>query len=78
MGKRYKEFDVPPEQLAANSSDDMLMLTAVLGIAIGVVLVILGRVGKQMWMWVWGIGLILSSSYLAWVMHTGRKLFVYF
>jgi len=48
MGKRYREFDVPLEQLAANSSDHMSILTAVLGIGIGVVLVILGRLGKQM------------------------------
>jgi len=71
MGKRYKGIDIPAEQLAANSSDEMLMLTAVLGALIGIVRVVMGRTGKPIWMWAWGYGLVLSSLYLGWLMQTG-------
>lgn len=57
---RYKEGE-EPLPLAANASDDMLILTAVLGFFIGFVLVYLGRLGDQMWMRVWGVGLVLVS-----------------
>lgn len=62
---RYKEGDIPKEQLAVHASDDMLLLTAIMGVFIGLALTVLGRKGKQMWMWVWGLGLILCSIYLA-------------
>lgn len=74
---RYKDGEViiPKEQMAIHSSDDMLLLTAVLGILIGLALTFLGRKGKQMWMWVWGIGLMLCSIYLGASMLFGLKLF---
>lgn len=74
---RYKEGDVliPKEQMAIHASDDMLMLTAVLGVLIGLALTFLGRKGKQMWMWVWGIGLMLCSAYLGASMLFGLRLF---
>ncbi len=75
---RYKEGDIPKEQMAVHASDDMLMLTAVLGVIIGIILTILGRKGKQMWMWVWGIGLVLCSIYLGLSMAFGLTLFGYF
>lgn len=75
---RYKEGDIPKEQLAVHASDDMLILTAVLGFFIGIVLTFLGRKGKQMWMWVWGIGLIICSVYLGLSMTVGLKLFTHF
>lgn len=56
---RYAEGETLP--LAQSASDDMLILTAVLGFFIGLVLVYLGRLGKQMWMWVWGAGLVVVS-----------------
>lgn len=58
---RYKEGEAPPLPLAQNASDDMLILTAVLGFFIGIILFFLGRYGKQMWMWVWGLGLVFVS-----------------
>jgi len=73
-----KQFEIPTEQLAINSSDGMLMLTAVLGTIIGILLVLLGRKGKQMWMWVWGYGLVACSIYLGITMKYGVKLFTYF
>ena len=47
---RYREGEELP--LAQYASDDMLLLTAGLGIIIGIVLTILGKLGKQMWMFV--------------------------
>jgi len=72
---RYKEHEVPTEQLAANASDDMLFLTAIMGTVIGILLVFLGRKGKQMWMWVWGYGLIVCSVYLGLSMRFGVRWF---
>lgn len=75
---RYKEGDIPKEQMAVHASDDMLLLTAVMGVCIGIILTVLGRKGKQMWMWVWGIGLIICSFYLGISMYFDVKLFEYF
>jgi hypothetical protein len=57
---RYSD-DIPREQLAMHASDNMLLFTAVLAVFIGIILVILGRKGKQLWMVVWSIGLIICS-----------------
>ncbi len=59
---RYKEGEAAP--LAQNASDEMLILTAVLGFFIGFVLIYLGRLGDQMWMRVWGVGLVLMSIFM--------------
>ncbi len=75
---RYREGEIPKEQLAVHANDDMLLLTAVLGFLIGLTITYLGRKGKQMWMWVWGIGLILCSAYLGLSMTIGLKLFGHF
>ena len=77
---RYKDGEVfiPKEQMATHSSDDMLLVTAGLGILIGLALIVLGRLGKQMWMWVWGIGLVLCSAYLGVTMMFDIKLFGFF
>jgi len=53
----------------------MLVLTAILGVLIGIALTVLGRKGKVMWMWVWGIGLVLCSLYLGTSMVFGVKWF---
>ncbi len=75
---RYREGEIPKEQLAVHASDDMLLVTAVLGFLIGIALTFLGRKGKQLWMWVWGIGLMICSAYLGLSMTTDLKLFGYF
>ncbi len=75
---RYREGEIPKEQLAVHASDDMLLLTAVLGVLIGIALTVLGRKGKQMWMWVWGLGLIFCSLYLGASMLFDLKLFGHF
>jgi len=61
---RYKEGQVPPEAFSYNASDDMLLLTAVMGVIIGIIISTLGKIGKQLWMLVWGIGLVIISIYL--------------
>ncbi|NKB78173.1 MAG: hypothetical protein GKR96_14355 [Gammaproteobacteria bacterium] len=61
---RYQEGEIPPELLAANSSNEMLLFTAIMGFVIGILFVYLGRTGKQLWMWTWGAGLVLCSLYL--------------
>jgi len=75
---RYREGEIPKEQLAVHASDDMLLVTAVLGFLIGIALTFLGRKGKQMWMWVWGGGLMICSAYLGLTMTTELKLFGHF
>ena len=57
---KYPE-NIPPEQLTVHASDGMLLFTSVLAIFIGLILVKLGLHGKQMWMVVWAIGLIICS-----------------
>ena len=57
---RYRA-EIPPEQLARHASDDMLIFTAVLSVVIGFILIWLGRKGKQQWLVVWSIGLIICS-----------------
>ena len=54
---RYRE-GIPPEKLAVNASDDMLLFTMLLAIVIGCILFWLGLKGRQMWMTFWSIGLI--------------------
>ena len=61
---RYKDGEIPPEAFTHNASDDMLLLTAAMGIVIGIILSIMGKYGKQLWMFVWGIGLVFTSLYL--------------
>ncbi len=75
---RYKEGEIPKEQLAVHASDDMLLLTAVLGTIIGLALTFLGRRGKQLWMHVWGIGLVICSLYLGLSMAFDLRLFGHF
>ena len=66
---RYKEGtldpnNIPEELQAKHASDGMLSLTAFLGILIGIALTVLGKYGKQLWMTVWGFGLVIVSLIL--------------
>ncbi len=48
-------------------TDDMLLLTVVIGLVVGIVLIWLARFGRQMWLMAWSVGLVLSSIvYIAW------------
>jgi len=76
---RYKEGEpIPAENLAMHASDDMLILTAVIGFFVGFALIYLGRKGKQMWMWTWGIGLVFISAYMGISLTFDVTLFTYF
>lgn len=57
---RYREGGTT-EQLARHASDDMLIFTAVLSLFIAFILLWLGRKGKQQWLVVWSIGLVICS-----------------
>lgn len=61
---RYPE-EIPPDMLTKYASNDMLLFTAFLGVIIGIILMYLGRKGKQLWLFVWSIGLIICSILLA-------------
>ncbi|MCH2190735.1 MAG: hypothetical protein MK188_07420 [Gammaproteobacteria bacterium] len=75
---RYREGEIPKEQLAVHASDNMLILTAVIGVLVGIALTVIGKKGKQMWMWVWGIGLVIFSAYLGLSIALEIKLFGHF
>ena len=75
---RYKVDEIPKEQLAYHASDNMLILTSVVGFFIGFVLFYLGRKGKQMYLWVWGIGLSIFSFYLGISIYFDWTLFEHF
>ena len=78
---RYKEDSdhlIPKEQLAMHASDDMLILTGIMGFFIGLALFYLGRKGKQMYLWVWGAGLVVFSIYLSVSIYFDWTLFEHF
>ena len=56
--------NIAKEKQAKHASDGMLMVTAFLGVLIGIILTYLAKRGKVMWMATWGIGLILVSLFL--------------
>jgi len=61
---RYRIGDDPSSGAAV--TDDVLLLTVVISIVIGIVLIWLARLGKQMWLMVWSVGLVLASiAYIA-------------
>ncbi len=77
---RYRESQdgdiiIPEHELASNASDGMLLLTAVLGFLIAIIFIIGGWKGRQMWIWVWGIGLLLVSAYMGIAIKWNIKLF---
>ena len=56
--------EVAEMPLTKDASNDMLVMTAVIGFFIGIILTYIGRRGKQMYLWVWGAGLVVFSIYL--------------
>ena len=59
----------------APATDDMLLLTVILSLVVGVVLMWLARKGRQMWLLAWSAGLVVASivymAHLAYVAYTG-------
>ncbi len=63
---RYK-IDPTTGLPMAETSPGMLGATVLLSLVIGIVLLYVGKRGKQMWIVVWSIGLIICSvAYLVW------------
>jgi len=64
MRYRQEDYDYANQ---ANSiiepiiGNDVLMLTAVIGLVVGIIFVFGGRFGKQLWIVVWGAGLVVVS-----------------
>ena len=50
-----------PEQ-AAHEADGMIVGSAIFGLFIGIIFVVAGLRARQIWLFVWGAGLILASS----------------
>ena len=53
--------DIPREQLSKYASDDMLIFTSFIAIFVGISLLYMDIKGKQLWMILWSIGLIMLS-----------------
>lgn len=58
---RYREGQEIPTQIDPLIGDGSMIFTALLGLLIGVVLSLLARKGKVMWLTVWSAGLVLIS-----------------
>ena len=56
---RYRIGTEPGSGVAA--TDDMLLVTVIIGLLAGIVLTWLALKGRQMWLLAWSIGLILVS-----------------
>ena len=64
---RYRIDSTPASENMA-TTDDMYLLTVLLGLIIGVVLTALGIKGRQIWLVVCSVGLIIASiAYLIFV-----------
>jgi hypothetical protein len=62
---RYRVGDDPAS--GTTVTDDMVLVTVVIGLIVGIVLVWLAQRGRQMWLLVWSTGLVLASlAYIAW------------
>ena len=56
-------------QAALNSTDYTMLFTLAISVVIGVLLVWMGRRGKQLWLLVWGGGLVVCSlATFVWMM----------
>ena len=75
---RYSEDSIPNEQMSQHASDDMLILTGIIGFFVGLALFYIGRKGKQMYLWVWGAGLVIFSIYLSLSIWLDWTLFEHF
>lgn len=65
---RYEETTGLPY---TEASPGLLAYTVGLALLIGIFLFVIGRYGKQMWLVVWSVGLVLCSiAYLIWHFRT--------
>ena len=60
---RYRDGQLPdPDAPFGASTQDMLTLSVLIAIVIGVCLFLAGRHGNVMWLKVWSVGLLLCSG----------------
>lgn len=59
---RYREGQGPdPDAPYGALMHDMLTLSMLIGVVVGVCLLVLGRRGRSLWLTVWSAGLVLCS-----------------
>lgn len=67
---RYREGDIP-EVIGPHVTDDSLLFSAVLGLLIGCACLYMGIRGRQVWLMIWGSGLVLASlAYMIFIILT--------
>lgn len=65
---RYREGNIP-ENIGPLITNEPLVFTAVLGLLMGIGFVIAGVKARQIWLALWGAGLVISSViYIGYVM----------
>lgn len=57
---RYREGNIP-ENIGPHITNESLVFTAVLGLLMGIGFVVAGIRARQIWLAVWGGGLVISS-----------------
>ncbi len=58
---RYRIGEPPEQQLMLQFDGGVFVMAAVLGLVFGIILTGLGIKGRQLWLRVWGSGLVLAS-----------------
>lgn len=58
---RYRDGNIP-ENIGPLITNETLVFTAVLGLLMGIGFVIAGIKARQIWLAVWGAGLVISSA----------------
>lgn len=62
---RYRIGEDPTS--GTTTTDDMILLTVIIGLIVGFILTWLAWHGRQTWLLVWSVGLVIASvAYLAW------------
>jgi len=58
---RYKIEDASGILIPVSNSDSAMIVAVTLGSVIGLICIYLGWKGSQLWLKVWGVGLVLTS-----------------
>lgn len=58
---RYRIGEPPEQQMMLQFDGGIFVIAAVLGLVFGIILTGLGIHGRQLWLRVWGSGLVLAS-----------------
>lgn len=65
---RYREGQEIPDNIQPHIGDASMVFSAVFGLLIGIVLLVLARKGRQIWLLTWSSGLTLVGiTYLAYL-----------